>query len=422
MDFASFLRQYFQTIGQLFTISWWWAGPIVLFWLFKILWKKYSWGQNVAKMRFVVLEIKPPRNIERSPRTMEQVFAALHGVWSSPNYIDKFVRGRWFQAMISFEIQGVNGEMHFFVRCETKFRNFIESLIYSQYPDAEIHEVEDYTKAVPKNIPNSEWDLWGVDFKLDKDDAYPIRTYKYFQEEVTKGMIDPLAEIADVIAGLPPGQQIWLQIVVTPEPDKDWQDVVKKLADKLAGKEAKKESLAIFKALDEIWDILRSSVQYIFHPVEEIDEKKKDEQPLLFRLTPGEQATLKAVEESLTKKGYRTKLRFIYIGRREGFDRGFLSGINGAMQQFNDMMLNSLVHDNETKTFANYIWVEPRMRYAQRKIFNRYLDRDTDGPTFVLNSEELATLYHMPDMSVMSPSIARVEAKKGGAPINLPVE
>jgi len=422
MDFASFFKQYFETIGLLYSISWWWAGPIVLFYLFKILWRKYSWGQYASTMKNIVLEIKPPRNIERSPRTMEQVFAALHGVWSTPNYIDKFVKGKWYQSLISFEIQGVNGEMHFYVRLESKYRNFIESLIYSQYPEAEIQEVEDYTLSVPKNAPNPEWDLWGVDFKLAKNDAYPIRTYKYFQEEVTKGMIDPLAELADVIAGLPPGQQIWLQWVVTPEHDKDWQGAVKKLADKLSGKEVKSEPMIIFRFFSEMGDILSSAFMYIFSTVDEIAEKKKDEQPLMFRLTPGEQETLKAVEESIAKKGYRTKMRFIYVGRREGFDRGFLSGVNGAIQQFNDAMLNSFAHDNETKTFANYIWVKPRMRFAQRKIFNRYLDRDPDGPRFVLNSEELATVFHMPDMSVLSPSISRVEAKKGGAPVNLPIE
>jgi len=160
----------------------------------------------------------------------------------------------------------------------------------------------------------------------------------------------------------------------------------------------------------------------LFHPDRKIPPEKKEEQPLEFRLTPGEKEVLKAVEESVTKNGYRTKLRFIYVGRREGFDRGFISGVSGALHQFNDLMLNALIQDNETKTFANYIWIEPRMRYAQRKIFTRYLDRDFDGPNFVLNSEELATLYHMPDMSVASPSIARVEAKKGGAPLNLPVE
>jgi hypothetical protein len=423
MDFTSFLKQYFEAIGQLYSISWWWAGPIVLFYLFKILWKKYSFGQYLGTLKFVMLEIKPPRNIERSPRTMEQVFAALHGVWSTPNYIDKFVRGKWAQASLSFEIQGVNGEMHFMVRCERKFRNFVESLIYSQYPEAEIQEVEDYTQSVPKNTPNGEWDLWGVDFKKAKDSAYPIRTYKYFQEDVTKGMIDPLAELADVIAGLPPGQQIWLQFVVTPEPDKDWQGAVKKVATKLAGKEVKSEPFFVFRFFAQAWEVLRLAFSYIFSSeIEFSAEAKKDEQPLMFKLTPGEQEILKAVEESIAKKGYRTKMRFIYIGRREGFDRGFLAGVNGAIHQFNDAMLNSFAHENETKTFANYIWVESRMRFAQRKIFNRYLDRDFDGPTFVLNAEELATVYHMPDMSVVSPAISRVEAKKGGAPINLPIE
>jgi hypothetical protein len=423
MDFFTFFEQYIQAIGQLWTISWWWAGPIVLFWLFKILWKKYSFGQYLSTLKFVVLEIKPPRNIERSPRTMEQIFAALFGVWSTPNIIDKYVKGRWYQSFLSFEIQGVNGEMHFYVRCEARFRNFVESLFYSQYPEAEIQEVEDYVHSVPRNVPNPEWDLWGVDYKLSKDDAYPIRTYKYFQEDVTKGMIDPLAELADVIASLPPGQQIWIQLVVTPEPDGDWQNAVKKLAAKLAGREIKKESFFLFRFLTQSWEIIQNAFVYLFsHEVEFATDEKKDEQPLAFRLTPGEQEVLKAVEESVTKKGYRTKLRFIYVGRREGFDRGFVSGVSGAMHQFNDMMLNSLAQDNETKTFANYIWIEPRMRYAQRKIFNRYLDRDPDGPRFVLNSEELATIYHMPDMSVASPSISRVEAKTGGAPLNLPVE
>lgn len=39
-----------------------------------------------------------------------------------------------------------------------------------------------------------------------------------------------------------------------------------------------------------------------------------------------------------------------------------------------------------------------------------------------MNSEELATMYHLPDMSAMSPAIGRIEAKKGGPPLNLPVE
>ncbi len=422
MNFTTFLKEYFETVGLALSLTWWWAGPIVLFWLFKILWRKYSLTAYLMSLDNIILEIKPPRNVERSPRTMEQIFAALHGVWATPNLIDKIVKGKWVQPLLSFEIHGVNGEMHFYVRCERRFRDFIESLFYSQYPEVEINEVEDYINSVPKNAPNAEWDLWGVDFRLAKDDAYPIRTYKYFKEEVTKGMIDPLAEIADVIAALPPDQHVWIQIIVTPAPDKDWTDTVQKLVLKLARREQPVKAPFPLNVLKEIFEILKLSFQYIFHPVELPEEKKVEEKPIRFHLTPGEEEAMKAVESSLTKKGYLTKLRFIYVGRREGFDRGFLAGINGAIQQFNDMTLNSFIHDNETKTFANYIFVAPRLYWAQRKIFTRYLDRDIDGPKFVLNSEELATVYHMPDISVMSPSVARIEAKKSGAPLNLPVE
>ena len=39
---------------------------------------------------------------------------------------------------------------------------------------------------------------------------------------------------------------------------------------------------------------------------------------------------------------------------------------------------------------------------------------------FTLNIEELATIYHFPGGVVTTLSMPRVEAKKGGPPVNLP--
>lgn len=414
---------YFKAIGQILSATWWFVCPIVLFYLFQILWRKYAIGEYLSGLTYVLLEIKPPRELEKSPRVMEQIFAALHGSYSTPSLVDSHIKGRWgLQPFFSFEIFGINGEMHLYVRCEKKFRNFIESLIYAQYPEAEIEEVEDYVDKVPKNIPNPEWDLWGTDMRLVKEDGYPIRTYKYFQEDVTKGMIDPLASMADVISALPPGQQIWVQVVVMPIDDRVWIGDTKKIIDKLAKRETKEEPWLIVKFFKEVIDIFSYAIQYIFNPIETTLEMKKEERPLLWALTPVESETLKAVEESLSKRAFETKIRFIYLGQRDGFDRSFISGVMGSFSQFNDPNLNSLAPDNNTKTYANYFFKEPRLHWAQRKIFARYLDRDTDGPTFVLNSEELATIFHMPDMSAASPAISRVSAKKAGPPTNLPIE
>jgi hypothetical protein len=353
---------------------------------------------------------------------MEQVFVALFGAWSTPNYFDMYLEGRFFQPIFAFEIQGINGEMHFYVRTESKFRNLVESAIYAQYPEAEIEEVEDYVNTVPANLPNPEWNLWGVDYKLFRDDAYPIRTYHHFQEDVTKGMIEPLGVLADAISTLQPGHQTWFQILVRPVRDDEWIPAVKKIVNELAGRETLKKSGALVNFFKGLADILVSSIKNIFGPVEEKKAEKKEEQPLQFRLTPVEKDVLQAVEESLNRKAFRTKIRIIYVGPREDFRKEYVSGMGAYFNQFGDPNLNILVQDKDTKTFAGYWLREYRLKWAQRKIFRRYITRDNDGPNMYLNTEELATLWHLPDMSAVSPAIARVEAKKGGAPLNLPVE
>jgi hypothetical protein len=422
MDFLTLLQQEVETTRQAIAATWWFVFPVVLFYLFQIMWIKYVWGEYKKNLKFIMLEIKPPRDIEKSPKTMEQFFIFLHGIWSTPNYFDYYLKGRVKQSQFAVELQGVNGEMHFYIRTEERYRNLVESGLYAQYPDAEIQEVEDYTRSVPKNIPNPDWNMWGTDYKFSKADAYPIRTYHKFQEEVTKGMVEPLASLADIISTLPPGHQLWLQILIIPIKDKTWRPEVQKVVAKLAGREVKKEALAIIRFFAEAVSVIASAFKYIFNAVPEEEEKKKDEQPLQFRLTPIEKEILQAVEESLNKKAFKTKIRNIYIAPRKTFKKVYYQAVDGFVHQFNDPNLNTLDKDNETKTYANYFFVKFRMLWAQRKIWNRYLTRDDDGPNMYLNTEELATLFHLPDMSALSPSIARVEAKKGGAPINLPIE
>ena len=143
-----------------------------------------------------------------------------------------------------------------------------------------------------------------------------------------------------------------------------------------------------------------------------------------FRLSPVEKDVLKAVEDNLGKPQFYVRPRYLYIGRRENYDKAV--GINsffGAIRQFSDDNLNSL-KPNTTKTTAYHIFIETRLRYLQRKLLRRYRGRSMDGEggKLVMSTEELATVFHLPDMNVLAPSLARVESKHGGAPSNLPVE
>jgi hypothetical protein len=170
-------------------------------------------------------------------------------------------------------------------------------------------------------------------------------------------------------------------------------------------------------------DVFSNLIIALTKPVEFKEESKKEEQPLEFRLSPGEREVLKAIEDNLGKLQFFTKGRFIYVGRRENFDRSLgVTSFFGGIKQFNDENLNGFKPGSDTKTVSAYFFKESRLRYRQRKILRRYRSRSMDGFKMTLSSEELATVFHLPDMSVVAPSITRVEAKRGGAPANLPVE
>jgi hypothetical protein len=121
---------------------------------------------------------------------------------------------------------------------------------------------------------------------------------------------------------------------------------------------------------------------------------------------------------------FKVKMRYVYVGRREGFDKATaISGFIGGLKQFNDQNLNSFKPNNKTKTKAEFIFTESRLRYQQRRIFRRYIERNPEPSEvrFLMSTEELATVFHIPDMSVTAPALNRIVAKRGGAPSNLPM-
>ena len=353
---------------------------------------------------------------------MEALFAGMAGVEKGFLPTEIYVQGM-FADSFSLELVSDGGQVHFYIRTLRKYRHLVEAHLYAQYPDVEVREAEDYVNDVPKVVPNKQWDLWGTDFELTKADAFPIRTYDRFEESVTGKMIDPLSGLVEAMGKLPPGQKIWLQYVITPLSPAWAAKEGRKAADKLKGKVVEEESF-----LSKVWTDLKDVIFNAFSigalkgEVKLTEKSKKEDQPLEFRLSPVERDVLKAVEDSLGKIFYDVKMRMILIGRKQGFDKTFVSSFIGGIKQFNDDNLNGFKPDNDSKTFANFVFIKPRLRFRQRKILGRYRSRSDAGKTFALNTEELATVFHLPDMQVVAPSVTRVEARRSGAPANLPIE
>lgn len=410
-------------VGQVFGNTWFFALPPLFYFLFKLLWMVHINDAYVEAASWTLLEIIAPKNIEKSPKPMETVFVGFAGVEKGFSTYEEFVDGMVTDFM-SLEVVSSEGTVHFYIRTMKKHRHLIEAYLYAQYPDVELVEVPDYVDNFPKVMPNAQWRIWGADVATTKKhDAYPIRTYTTYEETVTGTMIDPLAGLIEAMGKLGPGQHSWVQWIIAPT-SPAWNGTTgKELADKLKGKEKKKENLWEMITKD-ITDVLGNIFKYLNGPIEFEAEKKKDEQPLDTRLSPMERDVLKAVEANLGKVQFITKGRCIFVARRENFDMSLgVSAVWGALKQFGDDNLNSLKPDGESKTSKHYdIFKKERLDYSQRKLYRRYKNRSKDGVKTVMSSEELATLFHLPDISVMAPAMSRVEAKRGGAPSNLPIE
>ena len=419
-DTISNLRETLGAIGKVFYHIWWIVLPVAFFPVFKMLWMDYVVGFSkdswIAQWDWIMLEIIPPLEIEKSPQIMEPIFWGMAGILTTPSKLNYYIKGA-ITDRFGIELVGEEGDIHFYFRVLKKYRNIIETTIYAQYPDAEIVEVSDYTQKFPRTIPNKNWELWGTDFEFTLEDAYPIKTYEEFEEDVTGRLVDPMAAITENLNDLGPGEHIWYQFVISPllETERnDEQRTIQELAGRLSGK---KKGI-----IDHFIDVLRSIFPGMLHTIEFPGEEKKEEQPLEFRLTPVEKEILKSVEKNLGKNSFLTKIRFIYIGRKDAFNKSRVSSFIGSIKQFNELYLNQLKPEDKSKTYANYIFKKQRVDLKKRKIYTRYKDRDMTGATMTFSTTEMATLFHFPDMEVKTPAVSRVESKRGSAPANLPIK
>ena len=123
----------FYTIISTFLSLWWLWLPVFLAVLFIELWTKYLQTKAIKKIKWLLLEIKIPRDIEKTPRAMEQVFSGLHGILTSVKFLDKYWKGK-VQGWFSFEIAGIDGGVYFFIRTPENFRNLVEAQIQASIP------------------------------------------------------------------------------------------------------------------------------------------------------------------------------------------------------------------------------------------------------------------------------------------------
>lgn len=412
--------------SQLFLNGGWIIFLILFIHTSYLVWLNYRQGQFAKKWKFVLLAVDIPKNNEQTPKAVENVFAALAGIYTKGNLIDVHWKGKITESF-SFEIVSLEGYIQFLIRTIVIFRDLAEAAIYSQYPEAEITEVEDYAAPFSNiRFPNNQYELWGTELVLVKDYPYPIRTYPDFEHKLSGEFLDPMANLLEVLGRIGAGEQLWLQLIVTPQPP-GWGEKAKKTVKSIMGETyASPETLTdkLTKPLTWIGEGATMVSGAIFGAGEEAAKKETD-QWKMFRLSPGERLVFENVQRKLSKLAFRLKFRMIYLADKQVFSKGRgVAAVMGAIQQFNVSDSNGFKPGRRTKTAADYFWVKARVAQKQNKLLRQYVFRSNyygdDVRNMLFSTEELASLWHFPVMTVKAPAVEKIASKKAAPPTRLP--
>lgn len=409
----------FSLLWFLFIHGGWLVALVATSWQLYFAWLEWRRRQFLREeTKYTVFAIDIPRQNEQTVKAVEEIFNSIHGIKSGQIAKEKWLLGQ-VQLWFSLEIISIEGYIQFLVRTPSKFNDVIKSAFYARYSDAEIIEVEDYMNLIPRNANDleSKFKGFGMDFSLGAPDYLPIKTYMGFEHSMSQTYIDPLASILELMGKLGPGEFMGILLMLKPVDGDKAIAAGRAEVGKMMGRLVPSAKNWIDKMLDGAVKGIDTMSEAVYELWGDI--ASKDEKESLKMLTPGERAKVTAIETKTGKFLYECKLLTMYIAPKEKFSIArAMYGLQGSFRQFADF--NQF---KNKKTKADYIFKVERERKNVQAFIKKYTMRDTfNTKSFLLSTEEVASLYHFPDQNVKAPMIKKTETKTVEPPTEIPFE
>jgi len=419
-------------------------------------WLHYVQANFISGIEWVLLEIVPPRDVLRSPKAMELFITNALYHFSYKGGLESYWQGAvWF--WFSLEIASIEGQVHFYIRTPSRVKGLIETQMYAQFPQAQVKVVEDYTLAVDEITDKSSWKLWGCEFKLLKPDAYPIKTYVDFgldKDPKEEYKVDPISPVVELFGSIGKNEQMWMQVVVTPSKKKYRTKGKGPSIGNLLSNILNHAMLSWYEYHDWIKEgevVIKKSLEEFtrFHAPTVPGAKPAKE----IRAPGFMDELIKGASRKMLKVAFDTGIRICYVAKKESFNINNRRNIRLIFRQYAQPYSNELWRINSTQADAfgsNVISTffplsaKKIMRLANRML-NEYREREFFHPPMrhkiklpwplsplifpnffhhhinVLNSEEIATLWHFPGQILKVPTLERIESKEASPPTNLPI-
>lgn len=382
------------------------------------LWLIYRRSEFISSQNYILLEIKPPRNLVKTPLAMEAFLSSIH---LSPGESSWYVR--WIKGGVrpwwSLEIASFEGQIHFFIWTRANFRRIIEGQLYAQYQGVQVIEVSDYTRTI--SADPDEWGVWGTDFKHSSEAPLPIKTYiEYGLDKVQKEpeQVDPLANLIEFMGSIGKGEYLWLQYIIRVHKGERYHK-----------KNSKGKPYTWKDEAEELVSEIRKKTRETY-----TDPVTGEERPGFPNPTKGQSEKIAAIERNVSKLGFDVGARAVYIAKPDKFNPIMITHMISLFKPFSTAGWNDINSSDWLKRFDDYPWeiwaAKMKKKYA-RKLVEAFRRRQffhdpfaygiSKDEVMVMSTEELATVFHIPSRAIETPGLERIRSATGEAPANLPV-
>ncbi|HCZ28131.1 TPA: hypothetical protein DHU97_00035 [Candidatus Saccharibacteria bacterium] len=287
------------------------------------------------------------------------------------------------QRHLSFEIVARAGLVHYYTVVPVVLVDVVRQAVAAAYPSARLEEVEEHT--IFSEVGKLSGTIGG-EFTLKKDYVYPIATYQESKRDASRALLNALSA-----AGREDG--IGVQILLRPARE-GWIKQSVAAAEKITKDKGKKTTITGFGAVKDIMEAL-------WKPPEASEGKEKPEDK---QLTSLERAQVETIEEKTRYPGYETLIRVVVSSNTAAQSQTLLKNVISAFSLFDSPSNNGFkftISRNIEELVTSYIF----------RFFPQFVRSN------ILNSVELATIFHLPDQkNIPTSQVQRQMSKQVDGP------
>lgn len=384
------------------------VGILVIVLVTIIAWKLFASKQRRRKnyersLKMVPMLIHlPPRTDDiqgggRDERdvTNEEISQAqvMYSIISST--LTKGFKGKLYgQKHISFEIVANDGLINYYAVVPAVLTETMKQAITAAYPSARLEEVHDPNFFSSRGGMDA---VVGGEVELKEDYWYPIASYEETKRDASLGLINALSVAKK-------GDGIGIQIMFRPT-DESWtKKSLERVQNLRDGKKSRNSANNFLgKVVYGAGNLVGDLAEALWKPPEAHDPYK-DSEKVLSNL---EQEEITKIEEKTKYPGFQVLIRFVASSDSKTRSTALLGGVVSVFSQFDLPNYNGFKYDPIKRS---------------RDLVEDYVLRNfpQEKQSFILNSVEMASLFHLPSQnSIPTSQVERQATKQVDGPARL---